>query len=133
MLRFPRKEQTASVIPLTALIDIVFLLLIYFLLTSNFIEQDSMDIKLPRVETPGILHQENLVVMIDRKGDYYIDSKKIPDRDLAETLEIWLRYSKTGSVLVKADRRVVYDRVIHLMDLAKKQGATKLMLATEPK
>jgi biopolymer transport protein ExbD len=133
MLRFPQKKQTGSMVPLTALIDIVFLLLIYFLLTSNFIEQDSIDIRLPRVEMLGIFHQDHLVVRVDKQGNYFIDKKKVADKDLAETLGIWLRYSKTRSVLVKADRRVIYDRVVHLMDLAKKQGAVKLMLATEPK
>ena len=120
-------------VPLTALIDIVFLLLIYFLLTSNFIEQDSIDIRLPKVEMLGMFRQDHLMVMVDKQGNYFIDKKKVADKDLAETLEIWLYYSKTKSVLVKADRRVVYDRVVHLMDLAKKQGAVKLMLATEPK
>ena len=133
MLSFPRREQTRCLVPLTALIDIIFLLLIYFLLTSNFIEQDSIDIRLPEVESLGIFHQKQLVVIVDKKGNYYIDNKIVPDKDLAETLSIWLRYSKTEKVLVKADRQVVYDRVVHLMDVAKKQGAAILLLATEPK
>lgn len=133
MLKFPPKEQTVYAVPLTALIDIVFLLLIYFLLTSNFIEQDAIDISLPRVEMLGTFRQSHLVVMIDKQGACYIDKKKIEEKDIAKTLDIWLRNSRNKSVLIKADRRVVYDRVIQLMDLAKKQGAAKLMLATEPK
>jgi len=133
MLRFPAKEQSHININLAALIDIVFLLLIYFLLTSNFIEQDSIDIKLPEVETLGFFDEGNIVITIDRNGNYYYEQKKIADRDLGKHLGIWLSQSREKSVLVKADRQVIYDRVVRVMDLAKKHGARKLLIATELK
>ncbi len=133
MLRFPAKEQSHININLAALIDIVFLLLIYFLLTSNFIEQDTMDIKLPEVETLGLFDEGHIVITIDRNGNYYYEQKIIRARDLGEHLGIWLSQSRKKSVLVKADRQVIYDRVVRVMDLAKKHGAHKLLIATEPK
>jgi len=129
----PAKEQSRININLAALIDIVFLLLIYFLLTSNFIEQDSIVVNLPEVEAVGFFEEGHIVVTIDRNGNYYYEQKKISDRDLGKHMGIWLRQSKRKSVLVKADRQVVYERVVRVMDLAKKHGARKLMIATEPK
>jgi len=133
MLHLPPKEQPRININLAALIDIVFLLLIYFLLTSNFIEQDSLNIQLPKVETTGMLGQDHIVIKIDNNGNYFLDELQITEKYLARILASRLRNSKDRSVLVKADRRVVYDRVIRVMDLAKKSGARKLMLATEPR
>ena len=132
MLRFPPKEDTRTNVPLTPLIDIVLLLLIYFLLTSNFIEQDSLQVKLPRTEARGSISQDHLVVMIDRKGAYYLDEMKIAGDNLDRSLKAWLQVSRKKAVLIKADRQVVYDRVVRVMDLASKHGADRLMLATEP-
>lgn len=132
MLKLPAIEQSRININLAALIDIVFLLLIYFLLTSNFIEQDSFDVKLPEVESLGVFEEGHIVITIDRNGSYFYEQKKIADLDLGKHLGIWLGQSRRKSVLVRADRLVVYDRVVRVMDLAKKHGARKLLIATEP-
>ena len=133
MLKFPAKEIPRININLAALIDIVFLLLIYFLLTSNFIEQDSIGVKLPEVETVGSLEGGPIVITIDQLGNYYFEKNKITDRNLDEYLVSWLSETKEKSVLIKADRQVVFDRVVRVMDLAKKHGARKLLIGTELK
>lgn len=133
MLKFPPKEAPRININLAALIDIVFLLLIYFLLTSNFIEQDSIDLKLPKVESVGKLDEGQIVIMIDRQGKFYYDKIEISDRDLDEFLGLWIGRSGEKSVLIKADRNVAFDRVVRVMDLSKKHGARKLLVGTEPK
>lgn len=133
MLKFPPKEAPRININLAALIDIVFLLLIYFLLTSNFIEQDSIDLKLPKVESVGKLDEGQIVISIDRRGIFYYDKIEIPDQDLDEFLKLWLSRSEEKSVLIKADRNVPFDRVVRVMDVSKKHGARKLLVGTQPK
>lgn len=133
MLKFPTKETPRININLAALIDIVFLLLIYFLLSSNFIEQDSIDLKLPKVESVGKLDEGQIVISIDRHGQFYYNKVQISDRDLDEFLALWLVRSEEKSVLIKADRNVAFDRVVRVMDLSKKHGARKLLVGTEPK
>jgi biopolymer transport protein ExbD len=133
MIKFPARDPSRININLAALIDIVFLLLIYFLLTSNFIEQDSLDIQLPKVETTGNLSQDHIVIKIDHHGNYFLDDQQVPEKSLDRALASSLLDPRRKRVLVKADSRVVYDRVITVMDLAKKNGARQLMLATEPK
>lgn len=133
MLRLPQRETPKITIHLAALIDIVFLLLIYFLLTSNFIEQDSIDIDLPRVKSIGALSPGQVVIDIDAQGRYRIDNKFIEDKNLAFAVRTQLEFAKSKNVLIKADRRVEYDRVVRAMDVARELGAAKLMLATEPK
>ncbi|MDD5471831.1 MAG: biopolymer transporter ExbD [Sideroxydans sp.] len=133
MIKFPTKEAPRININLAALIDIVFLLLIYFLLTSNFIEQDSIDLKLPKVESVGKLDEGQIVISIDRYGNFYYDKTQISDQNLDEFLALWISRSADKSVLIKADRNVAFDRVVRVMDLSKKHGARKLLVGTEPK
>lgn len=133
MFRLRRPELSPINIPLTSLIDIVFLLLIYFLLTSTFVEQDSLDVSLPEVTGSPAADQDHLVVTIDRQGNCFFNDAPISEADLAIELAVRLRFAPQRGVLVKADRRVVYDRVVRIMDLAGRQGARKLMLATDTK
>lgn len=133
MFRLRRPEPSTINIPLTSLIDIVFLLLVYFLLTSNFIEQDSIDVSLPEATSTPAVDQDQLVVTIDRQGSCYFNDVLISEEDLAIELAVRLQSAPQRGVLVKADRLVVYDRVVRVMDLAHRQGARKLLLAIDPK
>ncbi|MBU0484406.1 MAG: biopolymer transporter ExbD [Proteobacteria bacterium] len=133
MLKVSPVQISGPRINLTALIDIVFLLLIYFLLTSNFIEQDSMPVNLPRVETVGDATMHRTMVVIDQKGNYFVENRQISGQDLEVYLRAQVAVSSSKNVLVKADRQVVYERVVEAMDIAKKVGAKQLMLATELK
>ena len=133
MLRLRRPETPTINIPLTSLIDIVFLLLVYFLLTSNFIEQDSIDVSLPEATSIPAGDQDQLVITIDRQGSCYLGGVRISEESLASELAVRLRSDPLRGVLVKADRRVVYDRVVRVMDLARRQGVRKLLLAIDPK
>ncbi|MDP2105080.1 MAG: biopolymer transporter ExbD, partial [Desulfobulbaceae bacterium] len=83
MLNFPARRRRQFAIPLTPLIDIVFLLLIYFLLTSNFVTQQAIDIQLPQVtmETPAI--EQLVVVTVDRDGNFYVAGTMVREQDLA--------------------------------------------------
>lgn len=60
-------------IHLTALIDMVFLLLIYFLLTSNFVEQEGISISVPKVRESGLYEEGALLVVIDEGGQFYLE------------------------------------------------------------
>jgi biopolymer transport protein ExbD len=133
MLRFPPRNHPAVTIHLTALIDIVFLLLIYFLLTSNFLMQDSIAINLPEVDSIGSYDEHLIRITVDRVGFFYWKEKKVSDGELISHLRAELSLSSTKQVLVKADRDVPLKRVVTVMDIAKKYGAQSLMLATEMK
>ena len=133
MLRFPVRNHPEVTIHLTALIDIIFLLLIYFLLTSNFLMQDSIAINLPEVHSIGSYDEHIIRITVDRSGNFYWGEKKVSDEELTRHLQEELSLSGTKQVLVKADRDVPLKRVVTVMDIAKKYGAQNLMLATEMK
>lgn len=131
MLRFPKRKTTRIGIHLTPLIDMVFLLLIYFLLTSNFIEQEGINVSLPKVINSGLYREEATRVVVDRTGLFYIDNQAVDDQEFGDLLRAHLSLSSEKSVVVKADKRVVYDRVAQALDIAKTSGALQLHLTVE--
>jgi len=124
----PRYQITA---PLTSLIDIVFMLLIYFLLTTNFMVDEGIEVKLPRAEASAPQTQKEITVYVDRDGRAYIHDQPVPDDRIFKKLKQMIGKSRNPLVVVKADRAVVLNKAVRVMDLAKAAGAGNLCLATE--
>lgn len=118
--------------PLTSLIDIVFMLLIYFLLTTNFMVDEGIKIKLPQAKAaaPRTTRQE-ITVYVDREGRAFLADKQVPEEMLFRKLKEMLGGQKDRLVVIKADRAVVLNKAVKVMDIAKAAGAGRLCLATE--
>ena len=128
MLRFPVKKHTRPTIHLTALIDIVFLLLIFFLLTSTFVEQVGLNIEVPEIESesPGLLPE--LIVQINHEGKIFIDNTNVNTRQLSLILKMRIKSLAKDTVVIQADRRAQYDSVAQAIDAAKLAGAKNIVL-----
>ncbi len=124
----PKYQITA---PLTSLIDIVFMLLIYFLLTTNFMVDEGIKVKLPQAKASAPQTQKEITVYVDRDGRAYIHDQPVPDDRIFKKLKQMIGESRNPLVVVKADRAVVLNKAVRVMDLAKAAGAGKLCLATE--
>lgn len=117
--------------PLTSLIDIVFLLLVYFLLTTNFMVDEGIDVKLPQAQASKQQTQVEITVYVDEQGRTFLANKQFSLNELFNRLKTLLAKSDNGLVVIKADRRVVLNKAVAVMDVAKAAGAKRLCLATE--
>ncbi|MBA2849007.1 biopolymer transporter ExbD [Thermosulfuriphilus ammonigenes] len=117
--------------PLTALIDIVFLLLIYFLLTANFLTQEGINIKLPRAHSSSPQLDRPVTIFVDQSGRLFWKKEPVTEAELLERLKRALSRSPDRAVIIKADRDVLLERAVKAMDLARAAGARRLLLATE--
>jgi len=117
--------------PLTALIDIVFLLLIYFLLTTNFMVDEGIKIKLPHARASAPQTEETITVYVDRDGRSYLNNQEIDVGNLFTRLKKMIGGQENKLVVVRADRATVLNKVVKVMDIAKTAGAGRLCLATE--
>lgn len=124
----PRYEIQA---PLTSLIDIVFMLLIYFMLTTNFMVDEGIRIKLPQAGAGAPQVATEITIYVDRQGQSYINEAVIDQGDLFKRLKEMIGDNKDKLVIIKADRGVVLNKAVKVMDLAKAAGAGRLCLATE--
>lgn len=117
--------------PLTSLIDIVFLLLIYFMLTTNFMVDEGIKIKLPKASATSPQTQKEITIVVDQKGRAFIENQKVPLNELFAVLKERLAGTEDGLVVIKADRSVILNKAVRVMDVAKAAGAGRLVLATE--
>jgi biopolymer transport protein ExbD len=132
MAMIPRRKTPYQIqTPLTSLIDIVFLLLIYFLLTTNFIVDEGITIKLPQAQAGAPQTQKEITVTVDREGRPFILDREIPMDQLFAELKQRIGGEPDRLVVIKADRAVILNKAVKVMDLAKAAGAGRLCLATE--
>jgi biopolymer transport protein ExbD len=132
MLVHPRRKEMPKVqVPLTSLIDIVFLLLIYFLLTTNFMVDEGIKIKLPQAKASAPQTEEVITVYVDEQGQAFMGDEALSQARLFDRLKEMIGNQENRLVVVRADRTVILNKAVKIMDVAKAAGAGRLCLATE--
>jgi len=126
-----KKPHYQIQVPLTSLIDIVFLLLVYFLLTTNFMVDEGIKIKLPQAQAAAPQTQQEITIYVDKEGRSFLIDQEIPLDLLFKRLKEMIGGQEDRLVVVKADRSVILNKVVKVMDVAKSAGAGRLCLATE--
>jgi biopolymer transport protein ExbD len=132
-MRFKGRTPFLSGMESTAMADIIFLLLIFFLLSSSFILQTGIKITLPEVTRPEADERQQIVVTLTRDDQVFINDKKITWSVLRSELEKSLKASASGTVIVKGDTDVSLGRTVEVMDIARELGADRLAIAARPK
>jgi biopolymer transport protein ExbD len=126
-----KRERYEVKAPLTSLIDIVFMLLIYFLLTTNFMVDEGITIKLPQARASKPQVEEAITIYVDKEGRSYLNNDEIAMGNLFKRLREMISGEKDKLVIVRADRGVILNKAVKVMDVAKAAGAGRLCLATE--
>lgn len=126
-----RKKGFQVQVPLTSLIDIVFLLLIYFMLTTNFMVNEGIKIKLPQAKASAPQTEEVITVYVDQQGRAFLGNEEVSLANLFDRLKEKMGSQENKLVVVRADRAVMLNKAVKVMDIAKAAGAGRLCLATE--
>ncbi len=113
------------------LIDIVFLQLIFFMLTTAFVFQPGVKVHLPKAVTSDVTHQENLVVTISKENHLYLGPQLVTLQELRRRLTP-LRL-KGQPLILEADREASMGRVVEVWDLCRELGITQVNIATKQK
>ncbi|RLC09327.1 MAG: biopolymer transporter ExbD, partial [Deltaproteobacteria bacterium] len=122
---FPKRERSYYQLqaPLTSLIDIVFLLLIYFLLTTNFMVDEGIQVKLPQANATSPQTEEEITIYVDSTGKVFMDNRAVPLNELFMIVKGKLGEKAGIPVVIKADKSVMLDKAVRVMDVAKAAGA----------
>ncbi|MBU0709916.1 MAG: biopolymer transporter ExbD [Candidatus Omnitrophica bacterium] len=121
-------EHGLKQIDIAPLIDIIFQLLIFFMLTSSFVMQPGIKINLPKAVTSEIVSYDNIEVVVSGESVVYLDGKVITMREL-EKLFIQAA-GRNQTILIKADKRASLGRVVDIWDMARDIGINKINIAT---
>lgn len=133
----PERSDERVEINLTPLIDVVFLLLIFFMVTTTFDHQARLKVSLPEASAKASLQQmEPLVLSIDAKGNYFVNDRQVINQSL-DTLKQAILKSvgenvemKDVSMVLKADAQTPHQAVVRAMDAAAQLGLSRLSIAT---
>lgn len=133
-MQFEGYRRSSNVPNLTPLIDVVFLLLIFFMLTSHFVRNESLDIDLPEAETGEQLQEgEVLEVVIDAEGNLIYQKQKIEAALLEEKLRNDLLSAQDKNVRIMGDEHADLGNAVQVLDIARKAGASGVDIVTEKK
>ncbi len=132
---FRRKIQESPKIDLTPMIDVVFLLLIFFMISTTFVEQPGLSIKLPTSGAERIEKQKlDLHIYLTSTGEIYLDREQVTTAALQVYLDNMNQdIVKHSSFILMADQDVKHGLVVTIMDMARSAGFTNLAIATDAK
>lgn len=123
-----------------ALTDIIFCIFIFFFIsfslvyTFNPTRESKIDIKLPKADVKAPPDQAKVItVTINSKNEIYLNNKPKTLKDLKSELQSLVAFNKDRPVIIRADKSVVFDRVIQVLDVTKSAGIERLGLAIEQK
>jgi len=119
---------------LTPLIDVVFILLIFFMVSTTFQRESEINIELPEASADPVEEKKELLeLVIDAEGRYFIDQQQVVNTEL-ETLKKaigkFLGDRTTIPVVIRADRQTPYESVVRAMDATSQLGLVQMSLAT---
>ena len=132
-MRFKRHLKMArglEQINLAPLIDVIFLLMIFFMLSSSFAFQSGIHVKLPKAVTSDELQEDNLVLIISSENIVYWNDQVLTMEELKDKLTGFASFQRP--ILIKADRRASLGRIVDVWDLCRKLGIERINIATNP-
>ncbi len=130
-MKFKRGVEIAKGrIDLAPLVDVVFLLLIFFMLTSSFVRQPGITVRLPKAVTSEVLDERNLIISIKASGEIFHNEELITLAELREELQGAAEQDRP--VLIKADQSSSLGRVVEVWDLCRSTGISQVNIATKP-
>ena len=130
MIQFPYKEKEPFKLDLIPMINVVFLLLIFFMLTSTTPTKQKTKIDLPKVKTAEKNSKQFLVMTIDKNGSMQLDGKAVTFEVLPAHLEKKISEKKNTVISIHADKIIEFELFGKVIELAKQAGAVDFMLAT---
>ena len=135
MRRAPISQAVAEEeeINITPMLDVVFILLIFFIVTANFIKEPGLEVNRPDSETAEPTENAAILIAVGNAGEIYMDGRRIDKRQVKANVVRLLAENPQGSVVIQADEKAVADTIIKVMDGAREAGVNAISLASEPK
>jgi biopolymer transport protein ExbD len=130
-MKFKITNEPLSIFSYSSLTDIVMLLLIFFLLTSQFVIQTGVKVKLPGSKTNEQTLPTKLVVTLTSAGAIYAGAEQVSIDQLPAKLSLLKNNEPGNNLIIRADKRVPVDLVIKVIDAARASGIDKFTIQTE--
>ncbi|QIL91200.1 ExbD/TolR family protein [Microbulbifer harenosus] len=123
-------EEEGQAIDLTPMLDVVFIMLIFFIVTATFIKEPGVDVVKPEATTAD-LKAASILVAINDNDEIWIAKEQVDDRLVKNTLERLYAENPTGWLVIQPDKKASIEKVALIADAARKIGIDKVSVATE--
>ena len=127
-----RVKRRSVIINVTSLIDVMFILVLFFTVSTTFVNQPAMNLELPKAAHSQATRQAAIIVHVDQNGGVFLNDEPVDAALLEQSLVTRLATSDDKAVVLKADSRVSHGVVVYILDIIKGAGVQKLTIATQP-
>ncbi len=128
-MKFKRREiKEGGLIEMTPLINVFFLLFIFFAFTSSFIFQPGIKVNLPKAITSEVVQQESTVLVVTKDDKIYLNDREITQDELLSNLRLMAK--ENSPLLIKADSHASLGKVVEIWDMCRREGVSQANIAT---
>jgi biopolymer transport protein ExbD len=124
-------EEAESTIDVTPMLDVVFIMLIFFIVTATFVKEAGIDVRRPAAETAITQNKANILVAIDSRNSIWVDKREIDLRAVKPNIRRLMSLNPQGMVLVQADKTSYTNTLISVMDEIRAAGVTNIAISAE--
>jgi biopolymer transport protein ExbD len=132
-MRRRSQESDEKVADLTPMLDVVFIMLIFFIVTATFIKETGIEINRPDTKTAEMKKTVSLLVAVGADSSIWIDKKKVDARNVRPTMERLHSENPKGGLVIQADSESKVEKVLAIMDAARSIGISQVAIASEEK
>ena len=125
------RHEEESAIDMTPMLDIVFIMLIFFIVTASFVKEAGIDVNRPGAVTAEKKEKASILVAITDKGEIWIDKRPVDVRAVRANIERLRAENPQGSVVIQADKESKNGLLVKVMDAARQAGVENVSLAAE--
>jgi biopolymer transport protein ExbD len=133
MARKHRPRDEGAEINITPMLDIVFIMLIFFIVTTSFVKEAGIDVNRPSADTAQRKERGNILVAISPAGDIFIDKRKVELRSVRANIERLHAENPEGSVVVLSDKEAKTGILVDVMDQIRMAGIENISIAAQSK
>ncbi|QBG37152.1 ExbD/TolR family protein [Litorilituus sediminis] len=126
-----QEQEDKEDIDMTPMLDVVFILLIFFIVTASFVKEAGIDVNRPEAATAVKKERANILVAISDKGDIWINKRKVDIRSVQANIERLKAENPQGTVVIQADKKATTDTLIKVMDSARAAGVFDVSIAAQ--
>jgi biopolymer transport protein ExbD len=128
---FQYVEEEEAEINLTPMLDVVFIMLIFFIVTASFVKESGLDVNRPDAPTAVKKESANILVAIGASNEIWISGRRIDPRAVRANIERMHAENPEGSVIIQADKKAFTETLVLVMDSARQAGVFKVSIAAE--
>ncbi len=126
-----QQEPDDSSVDITPMLDVVFIMLIFFIVTATFIKESGIEVDKPDAATAEVQEKASILVAIDASDQVWINRRPVDIRSVRSIIERLHAENPKGTVVIQADRQSRNDMLVQVMDASRRAGVFNIAMATD--